>query len=215
MPNETTNRIQNARERWRERYVRLRQNDIVKRERIVKIVRNLFKRQGANQTTISHITAQSNIKKSAFYRYFRNREELMQAMVEREVIILHGKIQLVIDENDKAGKQLYNYLIARVYALKDLFLYYGKPENALGDNKAFLQSIQQVLSETDMEYIQDLLEDGVQRGEFDVEDVRLAAEIISGMLHLLENSFLDAEQSDILDKKVDMSIGWLIKGITK
>ena len=139
----------------------------------------------------------------------------MQAMVEREVIILHGKIQLVIDENDKVGKQLYNYLIARVYALKDLFLYYGKPENALGDNKAFLQSIQQVLSETDMEYIQDLLEDGVQRGEFDVEDVRLAAEIISGMLHLLENSFLDAEQSDILDKKVDMSIGWLIKGITK
>lgn len=86
MPNETTNRIQNARERWRERYVRLRQNDIVKRERIVKIVRNLFKRQGANQTTISHITERSNINKSAFYRYFRNREELMQAIDRKSVV---------------------------------------------------------------------------------------------------------------------------------
>ena len=90
-----------------------------KRERILKKSWELFKKNGYEETKIERITKEVGISKGSFYTYFKTKEDVLFAILEKIEIEIENSIN-DIDTSEEPSKILYNLLKKRV----ELFLGY-------------------------------------------------------------------------------------------
>ncbi len=90
-----------------------------KRERILKKSWELFKKNGYEETKIERITKEVGISKGSFYTYFKTKEDVLFAILEKIEIEIENSIN-DIDTSEEPSKILYNLLEKRV----ELFLGY-------------------------------------------------------------------------------------------
>ena len=90
-----------------------------KRERILKQSWELFKKNGYEETKIERITKEVRISKGSFYTYFKTKEDVLFAILEKIEIEIENSIN-DIDTSEEPSKILYNLLEKRV----ELFLGY-------------------------------------------------------------------------------------------
>ena len=90
-----------------------------KRERILKKSWELFKKNGYEETKIERITKEVGISKGSFYTYFKTKEDVLFAILEKIEIEIENSIN-DIDTSEEPSKVLYNLLEKRV----ELFLGY-------------------------------------------------------------------------------------------
>ena len=90
-----------------------------KRERILKKSWELFKKNGYEETKIERITKDVGISKGSFYTYFKTKEDVLFAILEKIEIEIENSIN-DIDTSEEPSKILYNLLEKRV----ELFLGY-------------------------------------------------------------------------------------------
>ena len=90
-----------------------------KRERILKKSWELFKKNGYEETKIERITKEVGISKGSFYTYFKTKEDVLFAILEKVEIEIENSIN-DIDTSEEPSKILYNLLEKRV----ELFLGY-------------------------------------------------------------------------------------------
>ena len=62
------------------------------RNRLVECARELFARQGFEATTMNDIATASNKGRRTLYTYFKNKEELYEAVIASELEILSEKL---------------------------------------------------------------------------------------------------------------------------
>ena len=90
-----------------------------KRERILKKSWELFKKNGYEEIKIERITKEVGISKGSFYTYFKTKEDVLFAILEKIEIEIENSIN-DIDTSEEPSKVLYNLLEKRV----ELFLGY-------------------------------------------------------------------------------------------
>ncbi len=90
-----------------------------KRERILKKSWELFKKNGYEEIKIERITKEVGISKGSFYTYFKTKEDVLFAILEKIEIEIENSIN-DIDTSEEPSKILYNLLEKRV----ELFLGY-------------------------------------------------------------------------------------------
>lgn len=70
------------------------------REQLIDIAAELFDRKGYVQTSINDIARTIGLGRSAVYHYFRNKEEILAALVESEALAPSHQLQDLIDTPD-------------------------------------------------------------------------------------------------------------------
>lgn len=68
------------------------------REQLIDIAAELFDRQGFAQTSINDIARAIGLGRSAVYHYFRNKEEIVAALVEAEALTPSHQLQELIEQ---------------------------------------------------------------------------------------------------------------------
>lgn len=78
-------------------------------ERILDAASELIQRWGYNKTTIDDIARQAGVAKGTIYLHWKTREELFQALIAREALVMAEDIQQRI-ANDPEGATLHGFM---------------------------------------------------------------------------------------------------------
>lgn len=92
----------------------------ITRDMIIGVAAGLFATDGLRRTTMETIAAAAGRGRRTVYMYFRNKAEIYEAVVAREISCILAPLKEVIAEGKPFDETLHHYSDERVRALHDL-----------------------------------------------------------------------------------------------
>lgn len=164
------------------------------RDSIVGVARRIFTRNGFRKTTMEEIAAACRKGKSSIYYYFKSKEEIFRAVVEKEADELKERLDRTLQKDDLVMDRLKAYILFRLYRVRSLENFYAALNE---EDLSHLDFILQIRRNFDMEerrLVRDILEDGMRDGTFQLSSSEIGAIAISTMMKGLELPLLLSEE---------------------
>ncbi len=156
------------------------------REQIVNAAAMVFGRFGFKKTTMDEIGLAAGKGKTAIYYYFKSKEDVFRAVVEKEAIQLEKSLLEAINSKDSPEDKLKAYVYARMRTMLSLSNFYDAIKNELLDHLPFINNIRKETDQKELEMVKVILQDGLNKGIFQVRDLDFAAITIVTTLKGLE-----------------------------
>ncbi len=189
-------------------------NKQVVRSELLEIAQKLFSKFGFDRTTMETIAKAAHKGKSTLYYYFKNKEEIFAAVIEKEGQIIQNELIKVINQN-KPSKQLFKeYVLKRSKLFKSLVNYYNVFKEDYLNNIKIIEKYRKKHDQFELWALKQILIKGIMNKElkisFDsVDDIAFVIAVAIKGLEIpifLENNF------DI-ETKLDMLLDLLYCGI--
>jgi AcrR family transcriptional regulator len=185
------------------------------RAKIVEIARDIFTHFGFKKTTMEEIAIASRKGKSSIYYYFTSKEEVFKAVVEREIEELKSELQNGVLKIDDPIERLKEYIRFRMKKMKELSNFYATLKSEYLSHLEFAEKVRKNYDQEEIKIVREILEEGVKRGLFVVDDPSLSAvAIVTATKGLEVPLFLNKNKSNIEDR-LDNLVYFLFYGIVK
>jgi AcrR family transcriptional regulator len=148
------------------------------RDKIVGSARSYFARFGLFKTTIDDISHSLRMGKSSLYYYFKNKEEIFEAVIKKELEILSLQVREAVDRAATPQDKLMAYAVTRMTCLRELANVYSALRDEYLNSFGFVQKIRKDFDSGELNLVMQILRDGVDRGTFAITDVELTAQVI-------------------------------------
>ncbi|WP_249123031.1 MULTISPECIES: TetR/AcrR family transcriptional regulator [unclassified Bradyrhizobium] len=152
------------------------------REQLIDIAAQLFGSKGYAQTGINDIARALGLGRSAIYHYFRNKEEILAALVEAEALTPSHRLQALIkipglSPTERLRRAIVDGMVRRLSA-GSRFILLSQLETQIPDElgPVYMQGRRHIYDF----YVQ-CISDGMASGEFRQVDAKLAAFAVIGM----------------------------------
>jgi AcrR family transcriptional regulator len=183
--------------------------------KIVEIAREIFTRFGFKKTTMEEIAVASRKGKSSIYYYFNSKEDVFKAVVEREAEEMRDELKVQVLSIEDPVDRLKAFFAFRLKKLKELSNYYAALRSEYLSHLEFVEKIRKNFDQEEIKVVKQILEDGVEKEKFVVDDPALSAVAIVTALKGLEVPlFLSREKSN-MESRIDNLINFLFYGIVK
>jgi len=83
--------------------------DPVKREQILDGALCVFMQMGFDAASMNDITREAGVSKGTLYVYFKNKEELFAAMIERQKLKIFGRLQEILEKKLPVAETLHEF----------------------------------------------------------------------------------------------------------
>ncbi len=184
------------------------------REQVVQSARQVFARYGYKKTALDDIAREARKGKSTIYYYFKSKDEIFKAVIDAEAEIRKQAIEKEISQITDSRLKLKTYIYVRMLTLKMVVNYYEAIKNDLLDNLYFVNSLRDDHFEEEILQVKTMLLEGVEIGDFTIENPELTAKTIVTLLHGFEVPLIVKNLSDEeLQKSVDEMLNILFFGI--
>lgn len=185
------------------------------KEAIVNVARHIFSRFGFKKTTMDEIAIASRKGKSSIYYYFASKEEIFQAVVEKEASILKQELIKANNETDSPAQKLKTHVLIRMRTMEKLANFYSAIKDDYLGHLDFIEKIRKKYDQEEIQMMENILAEGVKDGIFEIDDTSLAAIAIVTALKGMEIPlFWGVEEKD-LETRLDHLIHILFNGIMK
>jgi AcrR family transcriptional regulator len=185
------------------------------KEAIVNVARHIFSRFGFKKTTMDEIAIASRKGKSSIYYYFASKEEIFQAVVEKEAEILKQELIKAFNETDSPEHKLKMHVIIRMRTMGKLANFYSAIKDDYLGHLDFIEKIRRKYDQEEIQMMESILSEGVKNGIFEIDDTPLAAIAIVTALKGMEIPlFWGVEEKD-LESRLDHLIHILFHGVMK
>jgi AcrR family transcriptional regulator len=183
------------------------------REAIISAAGAVFHKYGFRKTTMDEIAIAAHKGKSSIYYYFSSKEEVFQAVVEKEALALRARLTDAVGGKDEPREKLQAYLSAKMLSHEGFANFYDAINNDYLSHLEFILKIREAYSKEETKMIQNILVDGVTRKIFQVEDTELAAIVIVIAMKGLEIPLLTTSRSENIALHLDRMLDILLYGI--
>lgn len=156
------------------------------RSSILEAARELFAKFGYKKTTMEDIAHALRKGKSSLYYYFKNKEEIFQAVIKMEEEILFSRLHEVLKADLAPREKLKNYVIVRMETIRELENYYKALREDMFGDYDLMVDIKGKGEKEEAEMLKSILEEGVRDNSFTVKDTQLASVAIAIALKGLE-----------------------------
>ena len=172
------------------------------RERLVEVARQLFARSGVENTTMNDIAQASSKGRRTLYTYFKNKEEIYQAVVESEIDKLNKMLMEVASKDLPADEKLITYIYSRLDAVKALVFRNGTLSANLFRDIWTVEKIRKDFDLRDIEVIKGILDEGIAQGMFNVPDPDIMASVLHHALKGLEVPYIRGLMGDTISQRI-------------
>jgi AcrR family transcriptional regulator len=184
-------------------------------QRIVETAQGIFSRLGFKKTTMDDIARAVFKAKSSLYHYFKSKDEIFRAVVEKEARILKEEIEKALAAKVSPINKLKTYAKTRMKALRRLANFYQAFREEYLESYSFIQKLRRDYDRYEMETIKSLLKEGVEVGLFEVRDPDLTAEAILMAIKGYEYVWAISPNEDKIESDIDRLFDVLFYGILK
>jgi len=185
--------------------------DEITKAAIIEAAQKLFQQFGLAKTTMEDIAKAIGKGKSSLYYYYATKEEIFQAVVDKEKENIEQNIVMAIGKEDSAEQKLRAFATSKYRALrKRQLLYKIMTVGFSTENACIFSAIKQRYNETEEGILKGIISFGITEGSFDSsynEQLDVITKVCTNMLRgmQLEISFgaYKGSATDIIDATVD------------
>jgi len=186
-----------------------------KAELIVDVAQRLFAKYGFKKTTIDEIAHSAHIAKGSIYYYFGSKEDIFRAVLDKENRLWSQKVREVINRASTPQEKLRAYLVTRMKYLSKLTNFYSALREEYLEHYAFIENIRKRYFREEIEIVKAILEEGVKKGIFKVEELGLTAFVIVAALKGLEYPWTMEIPMPDIEKSIDFLLRMSFNGLLK
>jgi AcrR family transcriptional regulator len=185
------------------------------RDAIISAAASVFSKYGFRKATMDEIALAAHKAKSSLYYYFKSKEEVFKAVVEKEALILRGNLSNTVNALNDPREKLKAYISIRMQSLEELAIYYDAMRNEQLTHFDFISRIRERVYKEEVVMMQNILIDGVARKIFQIEDSELAAIAIVIAIKGLEIPLLATNRIQNIDLHLNHLLEILLYGLIK
>ena len=184
------------------------------RNTIISIASDVFGKFGFKKTTVDDIAQALRKGKSSIYYYFKSKEDIFKAVVEKEADAHRIKINEIIESDQNTIEKIKSYVKTRMLAIKVMANYYTLIQNNDVSNLDLIEKLRAKYDTEELSVIKLLLKEGMDNGLFKIKDIELSSIVLFTAMKGLEFPlFIDSPKADNIDKILDDMLDILFYGL--
>jgi AcrR family transcriptional regulator len=183
------------------------------REKLVESAQRIFEKFGFDKTTMSDIAKEARKGKSSLYYYFSSKEEIFKAVVETEANNLKKEINNSISDITDIKEKIHMYFSVRMNRFQDVANLYSMMRNDYLRKLEFVEKFRQKYDKEELEFIQNLLQEGIDNGNFAINNIEDTSFAIASAVKGLEYPLILSHNHENLNIRIESLINILFYGI--
>lgn len=182
---------------------------------LVDVARQLFAASGKDNVTMNDIANASQKGRRTLYTYFKSKNDVYLAVIERELKLLRDKLQAVIEKDIPADEKLIDYIFTREYAIKEAVKRNGSLKADFFRDIYEVETARIKVDLEEIKMIKFILDSGVKEDIFNLHDTQLTATLFLYALKGLEQAFIRERITARIEAKKENIVRVLLHGIKK
>ncbi|WP_337363531.1 TetR/AcrR family transcriptional regulator [Prevotellamassilia timonensis] len=148
------------------------------RQKLLEVARELFAHKGLEATTMNDIAAASGRGRRTLYTYFRNKEDIYYAVIEEELERLSEKMDEVAVMDVEPEEKIFTLIYTHLSIIRDTVARNGTLRAEFFRNIWMVEKVRKAFDVEEHRILQKVLQEGVDKGRFRIENVGLMADIV-------------------------------------
>ncbi len=148
------------------------------RSKLVDVARQLFARNGVENTTMNDIAQASNKGRRTLYTYFKNKEEIYMAVIEGEMERLSEKMNLVAQQPIEPEDKLVELIYTHLNMIKEAVQRNGNLRAAFFRNIIMVEKVRKNFDRNEQKLFTEVILCGVKEGKFEIDNIPLCVNIL-------------------------------------
>ena len=183
---------------------------------LVDVARQLFAKNGLENTTMNDIALASGKGRRTLYTYFKSKEEIYLAVIESELDILSDVQKSVSEKKISPEQKLMEMIYAHLGAVKEVVFRNGTLRADFFRDIWQVEAVRKRFDARERLLIRDILAEGVEKGGFELDDINMTAEIVHYSVKGIETPYIrgqigahlkDADKEEYVSKLVLRALG--------
>lgn len=160
------------------------------RQKLVDVARQLFAKNGLENTTMNDIAVASGKGRRTLYTYFNSKEDVYYAVIEGELERLSDRMDEVASMNIKPQEKIIELIYTHLSTIKETVMRNGNLRAAFFRNIWMVEKVRKNFDEDEIELFRKVYAEGKADGEFDIDNVELVSDITHYCIKGLEVPFI-------------------------
>ncbi|MGN0233918.1 MAG: TetR/AcrR family transcriptional regulator [Bacteroidaceae bacterium] len=160
------------------------------REKLVDVARQLFAKQGLENTTMNDIAVTSGKGRRTLYTYFKNKEEIYWAVIEGELERLSERMNEVAKQNMEPEDKLVEIVYTHLNMIKEAVQRNGNLRAEFFRNIIMVEKVRKNFDQTELKLFNAIMTEGVHSGKFEIDSIPLCANILHFSVKGLEIPYI-------------------------
>lgn len=157
---------------------------------LVDIARQLFAKQGFESTTMNDIAVTSKKGRRTLYTYFNSKEDIYYAVIQTELERLSESMEEVSQKNIAPEEKLVQLVFNHLNVIKEAVNRNGYLRAEFFRDVWKVEAVRKEFDKNEIALIRRIMNEGNDRGSFEIKNVRLMAEIFHFCLKGCEVPFI-------------------------
>lgn len=183
------------------------------RDQIVDAASKIFSRYGFKKTTMDEIAQAMYKGKSSIYYYFKSKEEIFEAVIEKEVSALKSELTVAINQAGTPEDKLRAYILTRMKAFQKMSNFYEALKSEYLSQFDFINKIRVKYDNNEIQTIEGILIKGQEINAFRIEDCHIAAIAIVTAMKGMEIPLFWSSEATNFDRRMENLLNVLFYGI--
>ncbi len=182
---------------------------------IINAAKVLFGQFGLKKITTDDIAREARISKATIYKYYKNKDQIFDEVVEREADQLLQEIKDAVEKAPTVKLKFKAHLFTRMEKIGDFVNFYRVTRESWGDFWPHIANVRQRFLRGEAEIVKDILKLGIQTDQLRVKNVDLASYIMVVGLASLEYNWVLEDTGVSLSRYVDTMLEMITEGIKR
>ncbi len=183
---------------------------------ILEAAQILFAKFGYKKTTMEDIAQELHKGKSSLYYYFKNKEEIFQAVIDKEQGVLIANLKEVVKSSQNSKEKLNDYVLTRMKTVSELNNYFKALTDERFGGIEFVKAVKENTEKIEVEMIEQIIKEGIADGTFQMKNVHLGAMAIALALKGIElPMFLASNKYEDMVEQLQNTLNILFFGLIK
>ena len=160
------------------------------RNKLIDVARRLFAKNGIDNTTMNVIAVESGKGRRTLYTYFKSKDEVFYAVIEKEMERMSDRLRLVADKDLEPEDKLVQLVYTHLSLIKEAVIRNGNLRAEFFRNIWLVEKVRKRFDQAEVEIIQKIIMQGIRQGKLDVVNIQLSVEIIHYCIKGLEVPYI-------------------------
>ena len=188
------------------------------RQSLVNAARKLFGKSGIKNTTMNDIATESQKGRRTIYTYFKNKNEVLDAVIEEELQYIMQSLEKVMQQKMDPLEKFIHYVVTRMNAVKTAVQRNGSLHAEFFMDVMKVELVRRKLEKIEIKNLKAILQEGNDKGVFEISHIDRAAVFAHFIMRGIDVPYIRGmfdepgyEQDTVLKRKTHTLIQGLLK----
>ena len=160
------------------------------RQLLVDVARQLFAKNGLENTTMNDIALSSGKGRRTLYTYFKSKEDIYYAVIEGELERLSEKLDEVAAKKTRPQEKVIELIYTHLNMIKETVVRNGNLRAEFFRNIWMVEKVRKNFDDEEIKLFRKVYIEGKESGEFDIDNIDLVADITHYCIKGLEVPYI-------------------------